>query len=107
MAEAKRRVAKEVHRPEGMHLEWAGEHGELQAANRRLAVVIPLSLVLIIGVLYGATTSLIDTFIIIAQVPVACLGGVLALFVTGVLFGVSAAVASSRSSESPQWTVSF
>ena len=42
--------------------------------------------------LYAATTSLIDTFIIMAQIPVACLGGILGLYVTGTPFSVSAAV---------------
>ncbi len=90
--EAKSQVAREVTLPEGVHLEWAGEYGELQQANRRLEIVVPFALVLIAGVLYGATLSLIDTFIIMAQVPVACLGGVLALYITGTPFSVSAAV---------------
>ena len=90
--EEKARVAREVTLPEGVHLQWAGEYGELQAANRRLAVVVPFALILIAGVLYGATTSLIDTFIIMAQIPVACLGGILALYLTGTPFSVSAAV---------------
>ena len=47
---------------------------------------------LIAGVLYAATTSLIDIFIIMAQIPVACLGGILGLYVTGTPFSVSAAV---------------
>jgi len=90
--EAKARVAREVSMPEGVHLQWAGEYGELQAANRRLAVVVPFALLLIAGVLYGATTSLIDTFIIMAQIPVACMGGVLGLYLTRTPFSVSAAV---------------
>jgi len=90
--EVKARVARQVTLPEGVHLQWAGEYGELQAANRRLAVVVPFALILIAGVLYGATTSLIDTFIIMAQIPVACLGGILALYLTGTPFSVSAAV---------------
>jgi cobalt-zinc-cadmium resistance protein CzcA len=90
--EAKSRVARAVSLPEGVHLQWAGEYGELKAANRRLAVVVPFALILIAGVLFGATTSLIDTFIIMAQIPVACLGGILGLFVTGTPFSVSAAV---------------
>ncbi len=90
--EAKRRIAKEVHLPEGVHLEWSGEYGELQAANRRLMIVVPFALLLIAGVLYGATQSLVDTFIIMAQIPVACLGGVLALIITGTSFSVSAGV---------------
>ena len=75
-----------------MHLEWAGEYGELQEANRRLMIVVPFALVLIAGVLYAATTSLIDTFIIMAQIPVACMGGILGLYLTGTPFSVSAAV---------------
>jgi heavy metal efflux system protein len=49
-------------------------------------------LLLIAGVLYAATQSLIDTFVIMAQIPVACLGGVLALIITGTPFSVSAGV---------------
>ena len=92
VAEVKGRVAQEVHLPEGIHLEWVGEYGELQAANRRLAIVIPIALVLIMGILYAATLSVVNTMILMAQVPLACLGGVLALVVTGTPFSVSAAV---------------
>ena len=90
--EAKRRIAKEVQLPEGVYLQWSGEYGELQAANRRLMIVVPFALLLIAGVLYGATQSLVDTFIIMAQIPVACLGGILALIITGTSFSVSAGV---------------
>src|SRR5271169_1260487 len=92
IVDAKRKIAKEVHLPEGVHLEWSGEYGELQAANRRFAIVVPFALLLIAGVLYGATQSLIDTFIIMAQIPVACLGGIIGLLITGTPFSVSAAV---------------
>ncbi len=85
-------VAHEVKLPEGVHLEWAGEYGELRQANRRLRIIVPFALLLIAGVLYSATTSLIDVFIIMAQIPVACLGGILALYLTGTPFSVSAAV---------------
>jgi cobalt-zinc-cadmium resistance protein CzcA len=81
-----------VQPPEGTHLEWAGEYGELQAANRRLAVVVPVALLLITGVLYAATLSVVNTLILMAQVPLACFGGVLALALTGTPFSVSAAV---------------
>jgi heavy metal efflux system protein len=89
---AKQTVARDIKLPEGVHLEWAGEYGELQEANRRLMIVVPFALVLIAGVLYAATTSLIDTFIIMAQIPVACMGGILGLYLTGTPFSVSAAV---------------
>ena len=90
--DAKGAVAREVKLPEGVHLEWAGEYGELREANHRLMIVVPFAFVLIAGVLYAATTSLIDVFIIMAQIPVACLGGILGLYVTGTPFSVSAAV---------------
>jgi cobalt-zinc-cadmium resistance protein CzcA len=90
--EAKERVAAQVKLPEGVHLEWAGEYGELSQAMRRLEIVVPISLALIAAVLYGATYSWIDTFIVMAQVPVACLGGILAVLVAGIPFSVSAAV---------------
>jgi heavy metal efflux system protein len=89
---AKNAVAAQVKLPEGVHLEWAGEYGELRQANRRLMVVVPFALILIAGVLYAATTSLIDTFVIMAQIPVACIGGILGLYLTGTPFSVSAAV---------------
>jgi cobalt-zinc-cadmium resistance protein CzcA len=90
--DAQKHVAQEVKLPAGTHLEWAGEYKELREANSRLEVVVPIALLLITGVLYGATTSVIDTFIIMAQVPVACLGGIVALYIAGVPFSVSAAV---------------
>lgn len=90
--EAKERISQQVELPPGVHLEWAGEYGELQQANRRLMIVVPLALLLIVGVLYGATGSLIDTGIIMAQLPVACLGGIVGLIVTGTPFSISAAV---------------
>ncbi|HKV55932.1 MAG TPA: efflux RND transporter permease subunit, partial [Candidatus Binataceae bacterium] len=90
--QAQEHVAATVQLPRGVHLEWAGEYQELREANRRLEIVIPVALLLIMGVLYGATTSLVDTFVIMAQIPIACLGGLLALVVTGTPFSVSAAV---------------
>jgi heavy metal efflux system protein len=92
VAEAKARVASQIQMPEGTHIEWVGEYGELHAANQRLEVVVPLALLLIMGVLYAATLSFVNTLILMAQIPVACLGGVLALVVTDTPFSVSAAV---------------
>jgi cobalt-zinc-cadmium resistance protein CzcA len=90
--EAKQQIATTVQLPEGVHLVWAGEYGELQEALDRLMIIVPLALLLIVGLLYGATESLVDTFVIIAQIPVACLGGILGLIFTGTPFSISAAV---------------
>ena len=90
--DAKRAVAKQIKLPRGVHVDWMGEYSELQQANRRFAIVIPLALLLIMGILYAATSSFVNTAILMAQVPLACLGGVLALLITGTPFSVSAAV---------------
>jgi cobalt-zinc-cadmium resistance protein CzcA len=90
--DAKRAVARQINLPRGVSLDWVGEYSELRAANRRFAVVIPLALLLIMAVLYAATLSIVNTLILMAQVPLACLGGVLALVITGTPFSVSAGV---------------
>jgi cobalt-zinc-cadmium resistance protein CzcA len=90
--DARSQVEREVKMPREISLQWAGEWQELQRANQRLKIVVPIALLLIAGVLYGATLSLVDTVVIMAQVPIACLGGIVALYLTGVPFSVSAAV---------------
>ncbi len=92
VAEAQARIAREVKLPRGTHLAWVGEFGELKQALHRLAYIVPFSLLLIAGVLYAATYSVVDTLIVLAQIPVACSGGILGLIVTGTPFSVSAAV---------------
>lgn len=90
--DAKRAVATQINLPRGVSLDWVGEYSELRTANRRFAIVIPLALLLIMAVLYAATLSIVNTLILMAQVPLACLGGVLALVITGTPFSVSAGV---------------
>jgi cobalt-zinc-cadmium resistance protein CzcA len=90
--DAKQGIAKELKLPSDVRLDWSGEYGEWEAAKRRLMIIVPLSVLLIVGVLYSATRSLLDTFIILAQIPVASIGGILALIITGFPFSVSAAV---------------
>jgi cobalt-zinc-cadmium resistance protein CzcA len=92
IVEAKRQVAKTMKLPEGVSVDWVGEYGELREANHRLAIIVPIALLLIMGILFAATTSLLNTLILMAQVPVACLGGILALAITRTPFSVSAAV---------------
>jgi cobalt-zinc-cadmium resistance protein CzcA len=89
---AKRAVANQLKLPQGVSLDWVGEYSELREANRRFAFVIPTALLLIMAILYAATLSIVNTLILMAQVPLACLGGVLALVITGTPFSVSAAV---------------
>ena len=92
VAEAQARIARNIHLPPGYHIEWAGEFGEMQAAKKRMEVVVPLSLLLILALLYGLFNSLKDSLLVLAGIPFAVAGGVIALFVSGMDFSISAAV---------------
>jgi cobalt-zinc-cadmium resistance protein CzcA len=90
--EAQQKVAQQVQLPGGYRLDWAGEFGELQEALQRLAVVVPLSLVLICVLLYLNFSSLTDTLLAASVMPMALIGGLFSLYVTGTPFSVSAAI---------------
>ena len=90
--EAQRRIAEKVRLPAGGHLEWAGQINELKEAMGRLAIIIPLTLILITLLVYGAVKTWLDTAVVLISIPVACLGGLVALLVTGEAFSVSAAM---------------
>ncbi len=90
--EAQRRVAAAVPLPGGYRIEWVGELGELQAALARLGVMIPVSL-LLIGLLLFINFSLIsDTLLAASVMPMALIGGIIALFLTGTPLSVSAVI---------------
>jgi cobalt-zinc-cadmium resistance protein CzcA len=90
--EAQERIAKNIKLPHGYRIDWAGEFGELQEAKKRLEVVVPLSLLLIMALLYGLFNSLTDSLLVLAGIPFAVGGGILALFISGMDFSISAAV---------------
>jgi cobalt-zinc-cadmium resistance protein CzcA len=90
--EAQARVAKEVKLPERYRIEWAGEYDQLKDEQNRLAVVVPLALLLILILLYTAFNSLRDALMVMATVPFALIGGVFSLVFTGTPFSISAAV---------------
>ncbi len=90
--EAQQKVSQHVQLPGGYRLDWAGEFGELQDALQRLAVVVPLSLVLICVLLYLNFSSLSDTLLAASVMPMALIGGIFSLYVTGTPFSVSAAI---------------
>jgi len=92
VADAEEQIARKVKLPEGYRIEWAGEFEELQQAKKRLEVIVPLSLVLIMVLLYGLFNSVGDSLLALAGIPFAVAGGVLALFVTGLHFSISAAI---------------
>ena len=90
--EAQRKVAEQVPLPPGYRLEWVGEFGELQEAIDRLAVAVPLSLALICMLLFLNFGSMTDTMLAASAIPMALIGGIFALFLTGIPFSVSAAI---------------
>jgi len=90
--EAQARIAKNIHLPNGYRIIWAGEFQDLQTAKLRLAVFVPMSLALIMILLYSLFSSVRDSLLALAGIPFAIAGGILALFVTGLPFSVSAAI---------------
>ncbi|MGA8621821.1 MAG: efflux RND transporter permease subunit [Candidatus Sulfotelmatobacter sp.] len=92
VAEAQDRISKNVHLPSGYRMIWAGEFGDLQEAKKRLEIIVPVSLVLILGLLYAQFNSVRDSLLTLAGIPFAVAGGVLALYVSGLNFSVSAAI---------------
>ncbi|WP_407672691.1 efflux RND transporter permease subunit [Novosphingobium organovorum] len=92
VADAEAAIAREVRLPPGSYLEWGGQFENLASARARLQLVIPACFVLILLLLYGALGSVRDAAIVFTGVPLALVGGVLALFARGMDFSVSAAV---------------
>jgi cobalt-zinc-cadmium resistance protein CzcA len=90
--EAQERIARTVPLPQGYRMEWSGEFGALQDAKKRLAVIVPLSLLLILALLYSLFNSVRDSLIALSGIPFAVAGGILGLYVAGLNLSVSAAV---------------
>ena len=90
--EAKARIAHTVVLPPGYTMEWAGELGNLTSAVNRLEIVVPISLGLILVLLFANFNSIRDTLLAFSVIPMAMVGGVLALALTGTAFSISAAI---------------
>ncbi len=90
--EAQAKIDEQVKLPPGSRLEWVGEFGNLQDAIGRLKFVVPISIGLIGLLLYMNFGSLTDTILGLSVIPMAVVGGVLALFITGIPFSISAAI---------------
>jgi len=92
VAEVQERIARNVKLPSGYRLVWAGEFGQLQAAKARLAVIVPITLVLILGLLYTMFNKMVECLLVLSGIPFAVAGGILALWVSGLNFSISAAI---------------
>ncbi len=90
--EAKERIYSEVSLPAGYYVQFGGQFEHLERAQARLFVVVPLALALILTLLYFTYGRIIDALRVFTGVPFAAIGGVVALFIRGLPFSISAAV---------------
>ncbi len=90
--EARQTIAQEVDLPTGYLLTWGGQFRLQQQANARLAVVVPITLLLIVIMLYASFGSIRNTLLILLNIPLALVGGIAALWLTGQNFSVPASV---------------
>ncbi|GAB4475348.1 MAG: CusA/CzcA family heavy metal efflux RND transporter [Thermoflexibacter sp.] len=92
VAECQKKIDAQIHLPKGYSIEYGGQFENLERAGKRLMLVIPLTFVLVGVLLFTLYRNLQDTLITILCVPLAALGGVIALLIRGYNFNVSAGV---------------
>lgn len=92
VTDMKEKVGSNVKVPNDVTLSWSGEFENQERAMARLAVVVPLSILLIFVLLFDAFGSFKSALLIVANIPFALIGGIVALFVTGIPLSVSAAI---------------
>jgi len=90
--EAQALLAKKIKLPERYRMEWAGQYDQLKDEQKRLTKIVPISLLLILFLLYITFDSLKNALLVLSAVPFALIGGVLALVATHTNFSISAAV---------------
>jgi cobalt-zinc-cadmium resistance protein CzcA len=92
VAEAEQRIRDNIKLPTGYRIVWAAEFEDLQNAQKRLAIIVPIALAMILVLLYGLFNSLRDSLLVLVGIPFAAAGGILALYGTGQVFSISAAI---------------
>ena len=92
VADMQARVRDKVKLPEGYRISWAGEFENQERAMARLALVVPISVLLIFVLLFNAFNSIKSAVLIILNVPFALIGGIFALLLTDINLSVSAAI---------------
>ena len=90
--EMQARVRADVRLPPGYYVRWGGEFENQERAMARLSVIVPISILLIFILLFNAFGSVKHAALILLNVPFALIGGILALYVTGIHLSVSAAI---------------
>jgi cobalt-zinc-cadmium resistance protein CzcA len=92
VAEAQREVTRSVSIPPGYWITWGGQFENMIAARTRLSIVVPVALLLIFLLLFGAFGSVKDALLVFSGVPLALTGGILALIMRGIPFSITAGV---------------
>jgi len=92
IAEAQAKVSEQVQLPPGTFIEWGGQFENLQAASRRLTIVIPVVFAAIFGILFLALKGARPAIAVYSAIPLGLAGGVFGLLLAGLPFSVSAAV---------------
>ena len=91
-AEAQARIREEIHLPAGYYIKWGGQFENLIAARERLLVVVPICFLLIFLLLFSTFNSVKYALLVFSGIPLGLTGGVLALWLRGMPFSISAAV---------------
>ena len=92
VADAQAKINAAVKIPEGYRLEWGGQFENMQRAQKRLTLVVPLAMLLIVGMLYLSFRTKFDTLVTFISVPFACIGGIYGLVWREMPLSISAAV---------------
>jgi len=92
VAEADAKIKKDVTIPNGYYIKWAGDFKNMQEATATLAMIIPITLLLILLLLYTAFNSFKKAFLILLGVPLGMIGGIAGLIISGEYLSVSAIV---------------
>ncbi len=92
IAEAKLRIDEQVDMPQGYIIEWGGQFENLERAQHRFMLVVPITLLLVFMLLFFSMKNLRDVLLIYTGIPFALIGGVFALWLRDIPFSVSAAV---------------
>ncbi|MGA9211314.1 efflux RND transporter permease subunit, partial [Kaistella sp.] len=91
IADAKEKI-DQIKLPQGYSIGWTGQFENQERATKRLTEVVPISLVMIFFLLFILFGNLKDSLLVLANVPFALIGGIIALHMTGMNFGISAGV---------------
>jgi cobalt-zinc-cadmium resistance protein CzcA len=92
IADVQSQLSRSIRLPQGYHYEWAGEYDSLRKEQQRLAIIIPITVGIILGLLYVSFNSLRDALAVMSVLPFGIAGGVLALLISRTPFSISAAV---------------